>query len=634
MPLTASTAPDITEGLPAVIAARTLGATYTINGLAYDVAVSGLPFILAPTAQRPYMRKTADIRKQQIDTSREAGEQTLDQWWTRSQDSWHRGEGIKFYEPGSDELTANRFGHSAGVDVWTKGQVSLLKSTAINRAAASDQRCYTTTAIVGGVDVYFSTINGAVTRETGTTSTAYTGTSTAPLALAGSLILGGNTTAIVSGPVSGSALTDLWTHATATEVKPYYVKSRIIATIGRGLWELTLAGGAMPATATYTHPLVDWTWTAVTESPNSILAAGYVNGQGRIYEFTLETDTAAGALVPKLGQPFPVAEFPPGEEVHSLKVYLGTYVAIGTNRGLRIGRLDQNGTITYGPILVETTTPVRSLTARDSFVYASVENAIDGTSGAVRVNLGEEISDLVFAWAWDARTGSTGVVQSISFLGNSGRVVLGVFAKGVYLQSSTLYETTGYVTSGRIRYATSELKDFRRCRVSGSTPGGTKMSLYVRDSADTETFLFAIASSGGLYEDIALALAVPQSNAAIRLRLEASTDKLTSPVLDALNVKALPSVMRQRLIQYPVLCFDGEADRHNNRKKILGGAAARLFALENLESSAAVVLVQDFTCGEAYEAQVESIEFVRTKAPDRVEHNFGGIATITLRKLT
>ena len=635
MPLTASTAPDITDGLPAVIAARTIGASYSNNGLVYDLAISGLPFILAPTAQRPYARKTADIRKQQIDTSREAGEQTLDQWWTRSQDSWHRGEGIRFYEPGSDELTTNRYAHSVGVDVWTKGQVTLLKSMAVNKAATVGQNCFTATALVGGANVYFTTIAGTVSRETGVASTVFTGTgSTAPVTVAGDLLLGGTTTGVVSGAVGGSALAALWTQAAGVEVRPYWVKNRIIATSANKLWELTLTGGALPAIPTYTHPVPGWTWTDVAEAPTSILAAGYVNGQGRIYEFTLETDAGGGALVPKLGQPFPVAEFPPGEEVHSLRVYLGAYVAIGTNRGLRVGRLDANGTISYGPLLVETTSPVRTLSARDSYIYAGVEDAIDGLSGAVRVNLGDEISDLVFPWAWDAQTLSTGQVQSISFLGNSGRVVLGVLGKGAYLQSATLFETSGYVTSGRIRYATSELKDFRRARVSGLVPGACELELYVRDSNDVETFLYAIAAQGGINEDIALNMSGPQSNASIRLRLVASGDKLTSPTLDALKVKALPSVMRQRLIQYPVLCFDSESDRHNNRKKSVGGASLRLFALEALESASAVVLVKDFTCGEAYEAQVESIEFTRTKAPDRVESNFGGIAIITLRKLT
>ena len=109
--ITPKRAPDITEGIPAIIAARTLGATYANNGLKYDVAFAGLPFILAPHTssvytRNPYTRTTADPNKQQIDVSREAGEQTLDQWWNRSQDSWHNGCGIKFYEPGSDPLTA------------------------------------------------------------------------------------------------------------------------------------------------------------------------------------------------------------------------------------------------------------------------------------------------------------------------------------------------------------------------------------------------------------------------------------------------------------------------------------------------------------------------------------------------
>lgn len=631
MALTASVAPDITEALPATIAARTVGAKFLNNGLKYDVAFGGLPFILAPSQQRPYRRQTANIRKQQIDTSREFGEQTLDQWWTRAQSSWHRGEGIKFYEPGTDPATEFRFGHSMGVDVWTKGQVSLLRR--MDLVAATAGYCYTTTAVVGGVDSYFVNLNGVVQRRTAAASTVYTGaTPTTHVVVGGAGILAGDATNIYSGSTSGSTLAALWTSTAGATLTPYWAKNRIIATRGAALYELSLVGGALPATPTFTHPSANWSWSAVAEGPTSILASGSADGVSSIYSFTLTTD--AGATTPKLGQPFPIAAFPPGEVIHSMRVYLGTYVALGTSRGLRIGQLDGNGNLSYGPLLVETANPVRVLSARDSFVYAGVEAGLDGQSGVVRVNLAEPGSaSLVFAWAWDVQSRTLGQVQGVSFLGNTGQVVLGVQGQGVYLQSATNYEVSGYVTSGKIRYATSELKDFRRARVGGTTPTGTSVGLFARDVNGSETFLFRYTEGTGFTFDGDLATAGPQVSASIRLDLVSNTAATSTPVLDGLTVKALPAVRRQRMVLYPVLCSDSESDRNDQKRQVIGGASQRLFALEELESTAAVILVQDFTNGEAFEAQIDTIEFTRTSPADKASSGFGGIATITVRKL-
>ncbi len=55
---------------------------------------------------------------------------SLTGWWIRSQSSFHGGEGIKFYDPSAGETVAHRFTDSKGVDVWTKGEVTLLKDVA------------------------------------------------------------------------------------------------------------------------------------------------------------------------------------------------------------------------------------------------------------------------------------------------------------------------------------------------------------------------------------------------------------------------------------------------------------------------------------------------------------------------
>ena len=99
------------------------------TSVAYDIALGGIPFFYAISDARPYIRQTAPFRKDQFDNGKEPGEQSLTGWWLRSQSSFHSGSGIKFYDPSAGETVDYRFADSKGVNVWTKGQVTLLKST-------------------------------------------------------------------------------------------------------------------------------------------------------------------------------------------------------------------------------------------------------------------------------------------------------------------------------------------------------------------------------------------------------------------------------------------------------------------------------------------------------------------------
>ena len=125
---------DITEGRAGRAIAVDLGivsstSVWQNTSVAYDVALGGIPFFYAINDARPYIRQTAPFRKDQFDNGREPGEQSLTGWWLRSQSSFHSGSGIKFYDPSAGETVNYRFADSKGVDVWTKGQVTLLKST-------------------------------------------------------------------------------------------------------------------------------------------------------------------------------------------------------------------------------------------------------------------------------------------------------------------------------------------------------------------------------------------------------------------------------------------------------------------------------------------------------------------------
>jgi len=75
---------------------------------------------------------------------------------------------------------------------------------------------------------------------------------------------------------------------------------------------------------------------------------GYSNTGSNIYKFLL-LDNGAGTL-PTLGQAYEIASMPTGEHINVIKSYLGAYLGIGTTLGLRIGMIDANGDLAYGPL--------------------------------------------------------------------------------------------------------------------------------------------------------------------------------------------------------------------------------------------------------------------------------------------
>jgi hypothetical protein len=641
MTFATSTAPDITEGIPSPLSSSqkvTVGAS--ASGVKFDVTVGGIGFLAAASDQRPYVRQTAPVQKQQVDTSKEAGEQTLDGEWLRSQTSWHRGAGVRFYEPGSDPASQYRFDDSLGVDVFTRDRVTLLKSCAVLAGVAAGQAALVTGAVVSNTDTVFTNENGSVKRY-GYSPAVYTapasGSALTPVALAGAKILVGTATAIAVGNSTGTALTDLWTAAPSAPT-PHWAKSRIVASTANSLWDLTLVGGAWPATALHTHPDTGWVWSDVAESPAAILAAGHSNGRSAIYKFTLE-DAASGST-PDLSQAYQAAEFPLGEEVLSIHVHLGTFIAIGTTRGLRIGVVADNGDIQYGPLLMQGVA-VRALTSSDRFVYGAVTAAHpDGKSGLVCVDLSEEITagSLQFPYAWHARTGTAGRVDSVAMYGASGRVTLGVFGEGAYLQSDTAYEATGWVRSGRVRYSTVAVKKFRTADLGVDIPDGA-IGLFVVQPDGDEVFVRNLTVSSENGRNISLASGSDQPEEYLQFKVSLTSGSGQTPVLDSLQIRAVPTPTRQELIQYPLLCMDRETTstgvRYGRQSEPgkPGHAFTRFDALKTLERTQSLVTVSDRETAESYQAQIESVEFRRPGPPSTDGRpNWGGYIMLTVRK--
>ena len=697
----------------------------------YDVAVGGQPFFYAINDARPYIRQTAPYKKDQFDNGKEPGEQSLTGWWLRSQSSFHSGSGIKFYDPSAGETVDYRFTDSKGVNVWTKGQVTLLKDTATTH--------YTTGAIqTNGKpfqiarSIKYGGTNGVLLwDEYDVDKIAEDGTVTHFLDYAAGTDYAVNaicddgtyaywiTNIIASGTprlrvykklltgVSGAGDTLMITDngITVTTATMEYVKDRIVMGINNKIYEISSSASSLPSPV-YTHSDTDIVFSSITASGPAIYIAGYSGTQSSIFKFTLNTS----GVMPTLTTAITAAEMPVGEIIHKIYYYLG-YMMIGTNKGIRAAVVsDQDGSINYGPLIVETTQPCYDFAARDRFVWCAT--GVDGAAGVIRIDLGNEIETLRFAYANDLYvSGTSGYsTTTCAFAGTTDRLVFAttavnagsvsnkaltsnvatlttsaahglavddqVWVEGVdatfngqytvtgvpttttftyaktasnvastavspvgkvnkvgsiNIEASATLASTGYITSGYIRYGTLEPKNFKRLLARGDfTKGSLVLETVDKDGIEYDHIT---------YEAGVTAVEVGTSNpdtaqeyVAYKFILNRDTTTTSAgPIFKGYQAKATIATPRQRVMRFPVYCFDIETDRYNVVSGYEGKALSRLQLLENVEEGGDVVTWQDLTTGESRQVVIEQISFTRMTPPDKRFDGFGGVIEITIR---
>ena len=731
---------DITEGLPVNVGNPGIAGFWINNAEGYDVAIGGEPFIMAPTDTNPYQRETAPYRKDQFDNSKEPGEQSLTGWWIRSQSSFHNGSGIQFYDPTSGEASGYRFADSQGVDVWTKGQVSLLNdvfenhntTTAIsstnnkpqqhlrsirynntdavllhdgydidkhyqpvtasisNKARTTTVATLTTNAVhsfVVGMEVTISgvgspfdgvfTITTVPTTTTFTYTTATSGTiaSTAvsPVGSASSTIThyvdynagsaepvyavcddGVNaywiTNAVQGGatklhmfkkPLTGNAAntadeTTMFyaTGTTAVDACMEYVKDRIVLAVNNKVYELAPNATSL-GTPVYTNPVSTYVYTSVAASGAAIYTAGYNGIVSTIQKYTLVTATGA---MPVLSSAIVAAEFPPGEIVHKIYYYLG-YMMIGTNKGVRVGIVnDQDGSISYGPLIVETSQPTFDFAARDRFVWCATGiGTLD--AGVIRIDLSTSVEgeSLRLAYANDLQytQETTHWTTGVAFYGTSDILSFCTAYNEtnghVYRELPTVKKSSGYLTTGAIRYGTLEPKNYKFIRARGNFTNGA-MDIATVDANNSPYAIITYNNAIGTPEAATNSPAGPQEYISYRFTLSRSASNTSlGPTFKGFQAKSLPATKRQRLIQFPVWCYDVETDRYNVLAGYEGRAWERIQKLEDIEAAGDIINVQDFTTGERVQALVEKVGFVRKTPPSARYDGFGGLLTITVR---
>jgi hypothetical protein len=655
---------DITEGRANRAIAVDVGVVsdasiWQNTDVAYDVAVGGMPFIYAINDARPYIRQTAPFRKEQFDNGSEPGEQSLTGWWIRSQSSFHSGTGIKFYDPSAGEIVAHRFTDSKGVDVWTKGQVTLLKDVVDT---------HETTGTVTGTDhqhpnqhvrsIQWNSTEGVLLHDeydvdkisADGTVTHFIDYNTGGAEPVRAICDDGVFAYWVANAVAGGAnkfhmYKKALTDNTTTIPSPMFtetglvieyatmefIKDRIVLCVNNKVYEVATTATALP-TPIFTNPNTNYHYTSVAASGPAIYTAGHSGIYSTIQKYTLNTS----GVMPTLTSAVVAAEMPAGEIVEKLYYYLG-YIMIGTNKGVRVAAInDQDGSLNYGPLILETSQPVYDFAARDHYVWASTGiGALDG--GLTRIDLNNQLETLRFAYANDLQVTqeTEHYTTGVAFLGTTNRLAFCTAHEttdgAIYLESATELVPSGYITTGNIRYNTLEPKNFKRLLGRGEFTYGS-MILETVDKNGVEYDHISYDANISPVEVTTSSPATAQEYVAYKFIMSRdATDSSKGPIFKGYQAKATIATPRQRVVRFPVYCFDVETDKYNTIFGYEGRAFDRIQLLEDIEESGDVIIWQDLSTGESRQAIIEQVTFTRMTPPDKRFDGFGGALEITIR---
>ncbi|NBR26305.1 MAG: hypothetical protein EBU08_21470, partial [Micrococcales bacterium] len=385
--------------------------------------------------------------------------------------------------------------------------------------------------------------------------------------------------------------TEIYNASSTTRATIRYVKQRLIAAIGSSIYELDAnhSSGALPG-ALYTHPNTSWVWSSIAEGPQAIYISGYdPNGtSSSVFKITLDAAVPNSLGFPTLNTPTVIIDMPEGERINDFDVYLGAYAILATSLGFRAGIADTTGDVQYGPLLFKDA-PCNNIAFRDNFAYLATK--IDGEAGLVRIDLSTTVvtNSLYFPWAWDLVASGTSVTaDQVAFFGK--------------LMQARVDTTNGGINIDSIDYADNSF------RIGTFAQGAAVPEVnisYPQASQEYLGFQFTLTRS--------------------------STDTAKGPLFTGYQVKSLPAIPRQRLIQYPLSCYDHESDHFGVEVGYEGSAYYRMSQLESIENVGDTIRVEDFRTGESFLGLIEELDFRNATPSDKRFTGYGGLLLVTIR---
>ena len=347
-----------------------------------------------------YRRTTVPVSRQQRDNSKEPGENTLDTTgaWVRSQTDWSYGAGQLYLD--NEDSDRRRFYSSQGVDIWTKGQITLLNDTEDTASSltlttedliiqrfvdSSTEYIY----LVSDSTIYYSANDGSSWT---TLSGSYNVTD---ISSDGTYVYIAQTGANIPRKYTlGNNVTDHG-FGTLTPDLLQIVGGRVIGAKDNEIFELDAAGAKASSSLDYSLPLTASKWVAITAASNGIYAAANTDNTGSIYYIGVNSSDGT------LNAPTLAASLPRNETINEVIAYSGL-LGLATSTGFRLALISQESTgLTIGPA-IDTGGEVFSLEADGKFMWFGCDNA-----QVYRADLSLFTETLVPAYASDLKMSGT-----------------------------------------------------------------------------------------------------------------------------------------------------------------------------------------------------------------------------------
>ena len=422
----------------------------------FPVAIDGRPYMVDQKSGR-FGRTYEQRVRDSTDDSTSPGESTINPGglWRRGQDSWHLGAGQQYAD--TADAKAFQFYKSKGIDVWTKGQVSLLNDTKLSLSNAAT----TAHMVVCGSNVYVS-LNGDVkysadpyaSSPTWTAVVDEAGGTAAPTGTVAAMATDGNKV-YLAYPSDGI-------RQVIPSTDPAIISNTKFVAGSDSFYMLGFAKNYMLGAHDHELHLIDasggkslviepddtaFRFVGVATGQNAVYAAGYSGEKSLIYKITI---TALGALEKGVV----ALELPTGEIVSSISGYLG-YILIGTNKGVRYCSTDAQANLIAGPI-IPTSGPVRKFTSEDKYTYFTWSNYDGVSTGLGRLDLSTFVAPNQPAFATDLMYTSTNDVLSV-VTKDSKRMFI-VSGIGVVAEDTSVLVASGEIESGTYRWGIPDRK--------------------------------------------------------------------------------------------------------------------------------------------------------------------------------
>lgn len=511
----------------------------------FPVAVNGRPYML-DTKSGQFQRQY-DVRvRDSVDQSTEPGEAAINPQglWRRSQTSWHYGAGQEYADTADAE--AYRFNSSKGLDVWTRGQISLLRDTTL-AYASSNTNLYMATA---NSKIYGT--EGQNVRYTSDWSTFTTVTGTAASNIYSIASDGYNVFySYANGDIdqTNAGISTSSAYITGIEAGLLrYVKGRLMVA-GQGvdkrkIWNITTTPGSTANNpgALFTHPNTDFSWVGFAAGQNHIYCAGYAGNKSIIYKTVIKADGTA------LDIPTVAAELPFGEIVTSLDGYLG-YVLIGLENGIRFCSSDSDGNLVVGPLIV-TGSSVRSFAGIGQYVYFGWTNYDSTSTGIGRLDISRQVATNQPAYASDLMATGQGAVLDVHEF--DGEPVFTVSGIGAYRPHDTNLVSSGTLETGIFRWGIGDAKFVPKWDIRTEPLNGTITLDIANDSGSYENV--GVQSTQGSLDSTFDGFETKVYEAQAKFTFtRSSTDSTVGPVMTRWMGRAYASPLRSQIFSVPLL---------------------------------------------------------------------------------